>query len=53
MEAMTDAYMKFTAGQHGSLEKAAPPVPPELVENKYTVMVVDVFSGSPVFSKYI
>ncbi|KAF8153707.1 hypothetical protein K438DRAFT_1474734, partial [Mycena galopus ATCC 62051] len=43
MEAMTDAYMKFTAGQRGSLEKAAPPVPPELVENKYTVMVVDVF----------
>ncbi|KAF8178302.1 hypothetical protein K438DRAFT_1908475 [Mycena galopus ATCC 62051] len=44
MEAMTDAYMKFTAGQRGSLEKATPLVPPELVENKYTVMVVDVFN---------
>ncbi|KAF8187398.1 hypothetical protein K438DRAFT_1907534 [Mycena galopus ATCC 62051] len=44
MEAMTDAYMKFTAGQRGTLEKAAPPVPLELVENKYTVMVVDVFN---------
>ncbi|KAF8120010.1 hypothetical protein K438DRAFT_2006332 [Mycena galopus ATCC 62051] len=42
-EAMIDAYMKFTAGQRGSLEKAAPPVAPELVENKYSVMVVDVF----------
>ncbi|KAF8156396.1 hypothetical protein K438DRAFT_1986820 [Mycena galopus ATCC 62051] len=41
MEALTDAYMKFTAGQRGSLEKA---VPPKLVENKYTVMVVDVFN---------
>ncbi|KAF8160484.1 hypothetical protein K438DRAFT_1776470 [Mycena galopus ATCC 62051] len=49
-EAMIDAYMKFTAGQRGSLEKAAPPVAPELVENKYSVMVVDVFTGGDTYT---
>ncbi|KAF8168794.1 hypothetical protein K438DRAFT_1774574 [Mycena galopus ATCC 62051] len=44
MEAMTDAYMKFTAAQGGRLEKEPPPVPPELVENAYTVMIVDIFT---------
>ncbi|KAF8169309.1 hypothetical protein K438DRAFT_1774323 [Mycena galopus ATCC 62051] len=44
MEAMTDAYMKFTAAQGGRLEKEPPLVPPELVENAYTVMVVDIFT---------
>ncbi|KAF8157616.1 hypothetical protein K438DRAFT_1986407 [Mycena galopus ATCC 62051] len=41
---MTDTYMKFTAAQGGRLEKEPPPVPPELVENAYTVMVVDIFN---------
>ncbi|KAF8145140.1 hypothetical protein K438DRAFT_1782175 [Mycena galopus ATCC 62051] len=44
MEAMTDTYMKFTAAQGSSLEKEPPPVPPELVENAYTVMVMDIFT---------
>ncbi|KAF8166947.1 hypothetical protein K438DRAFT_2064966 [Mycena galopus ATCC 62051] len=50
MEAMTDAYMKFTASQGGRLEKEPPPVPPELVENAYTVMVVDIFIDVPMQS---
>ncbi|KAJ7260012.1 hypothetical protein B0H12DRAFT_1231951 [Mycena haematopus] len=44
MEAMVDAFTKFTVAQEGCMDHGPPPVPPEMIEQEFSVMVIDIFN---------
>lgn len=53
MEAMVDAFTKFTVAQEGCMDRGPPPVPPEMIEQEFSVMVIDIFSTQVLSEKLL